>query len=349
MENGQIIESENYLINPECDFCERNTAKHGICKNNVAGKPTFAEFWERKSGLFDDIVAGHGLTFDLSVLAKTLSAYGIDAKPFRYIDTVKLSKQFIPGLTDFKLPTVCSALGIDLGNHHDSGNDCLAAAKILQKFLCNCPETLLAGYLTTFDADAMRNRIRRDYSQREATNLSLETRALRMLKMAIEEASKDGAIQFEDFIVLLGFMEKCFLGLYDRYPFFEIIDKVSDILEDGVVTPEELEDFTKYCHEVFNPVENSDSKFDGGVSGKHIVLTGDFALAPRKEVEKMLKERGAVMQDKPNGQTNMVIVGKLGSKAWSMGSYGSKVEKAKQLQSKGYDIKILKEEDVFPN
>ena len=76
-------------------------------------------------------------------------------------------------------------------------------------------------------------------------------------------------------------------------------------------------------------------------------MTGDFERAPRKQVEKELSGYGAIVQSRVTMETEIVIVGKLGSKAWSMGSYGSKVEKAKQLQDEGKDIQIVKEEDVF--
>ena len=123
---------------------------------------------------------------------------------------------------------------------------------------------------------------------------------------------------------------------------------LNKIIEDGEVTPDELAEFTQFCNEAFNPVENSNSdSFDGEIAGKNIVLTGDFELAPRKQVEKMLTEQGANVQSGVTAATNLVIVGKRKSKAWSMGNYGSKIERAKQLQSAGYAIQIIQEEDVF--
>lgn len=45
--------------------------------------------------------------------------------------------------------------------------------------------------------------------------------------------------------------------------------------------------------------------------------------------------------------TDIVIVGGLGSKAWSYGTYGSKVMKAMELNEKGCNIIIVHENGIF--
>lgn len=65
------------------------------------------------------------------------------------------------------------------------------------------------------------------------------------------------------------------------------------------------------------------------------------------EIESFLENRGAVLKKAISGKTDYLIIGTLGNEDWSFGSYGSKFEKAVELQEKGKPIKILKEEDFF--
>ena len=61
----------------------------------------------------------------------------------------------------------------------------------------------------------------------------------------------------------------------------------------------------------------------------------------------MLSERGAVLQKGVTKKTNIVLVGDCGSDAWVAGNYGTKVKKAMELQEKGIEISIVREEDFF--
>ena len=47
------------------------------------------------------------------------------------------------------------------------------------------------------------------------------------------------------------------------------------------------------------------------------------------------------------GKLDVLILGETGSAAWKYGNYGSKYEKACQLNEKGKSILIVKESDVI--
>lgn len=83
------------------------------------------------------------------------------------------------------------------------------------------------------------------------------------------------------------------------------------------------------------------------ISGKIIVLTGDFKTGDRNEIKSFLEENGAFVKNSVSGKTNFVIIGAHGSNEWKFGTYGGKVDKALELQSKGKDVKIIKEEEFF--
>ncbi|MDE5945962.1 MAG: hypothetical protein K2G63_01445 [Oscillospiraceae bacterium] len=83
------------------------------------------------------------------------------------------------------------------------------------------------------------------------------------------------------------------------------------------------------------------------ISGKLIVLTGDFQIGKRSDIKAKLEELGASVKSGVSSKTNYVIIGSLGSIDWKFGEYGGKVAKAQELQKKGKPVEILKEEEFF--
>ena len=82
------------------------------------------------------------------------------------------------------------------------------------------------------------------------------------------------------------------------------------------------------------------------IAGKSIVLTGDFEIAEREDIEAKLISLGAVIRKDVSGNTDYLIIGNLGHSQWYYGSYGRKIEKALELQKQGKKITMI-DEDVF--
>ncbi|MDR0848435.1 MAG: hypothetical protein LBN10_05245, partial [Propionibacteriaceae bacterium] len=126
---------QHLLIDPGVGFDPVNVSIHGITPSAVAGQPRFMDVWG--SGLaevFSSAIAiAHNAAFDLSVLAKTLAAYELEMPDITYDDTLVLSRTFLPAIGNYRLPDVCSALGIPMGRHHDALSDTLACRAIFQE------------------------------------------------------------------------------------------------------------------------------------------------------------------------------------------------------------------------
>lgn len=131
--NNQIVDEFYSLINPHTDFFWRNVQIHGIHEEDVADAPTFPEVWQHIKSFYtpDQLVIAHNNNFDNSVLQSTLKHYQIVPPAYQTLDTVKTSRQLLPGLTNYKLNTVCDALKIDLHHHHNALDDAQACANIL--------------------------------------------------------------------------------------------------------------------------------------------------------------------------------------------------------------------------
>ena len=132
IEDGRIKRTFSSLINPETYFSYFNIALTGITPGSVADAPDFGELWEAIGPLMQSgILAAHNAPFDMSVLAKCLRAYCIDAPlNMDYVCTVRMGKRAYPLLPDHKLDTLCRFLDIPL-DHHRADSDAEACARLL--------------------------------------------------------------------------------------------------------------------------------------------------------------------------------------------------------------------------
>ena len=110
-----------------------NIGIHGIRPENVAGKPTLAQWWPE----FLEIVSGypvvaHHAAFDMNAFRYTLEACGVDVDPFRFACSRIIARDAWPGHWSYSLPVVVEYLQLPPFAHHDPLDDALACARIVQ-------------------------------------------------------------------------------------------------------------------------------------------------------------------------------------------------------------------------
>lgn len=86
---------------------------------------------------------------------------------------------------------------------------------------------------------------------------------------------------------------------------------------------------------------------DFSFTNQTVCLSGDFEFGSKAKVKEKIETSGGTVVSSVNKKTTIVLVGAKGSAAWSMGNYGTKVEKALEKRGKGEPIKIYKESDVL--
>lgn len=120
-----IVEKYYSLIKPIPDNSENtNTFVNGISMEMVQDAPTFVELWQKIENYFKgQTIVAHGLAFDLDVLRKQISYYGIEHVPCRGIDTYEL--------TGHNLVDSCQKFNIPFTNHHDALADATACAEMV--------------------------------------------------------------------------------------------------------------------------------------------------------------------------------------------------------------------------
>lgn len=132
--DGRIVETRSWLCHPPRGFAKfeaRNIDIHGIRASDVSGQPTFRERFADVLGLVGDLpLVAHNASFDISAIRAASAATGLSWRPLRYGCTLQWARRDLPGLSNYKLPTVSAALDVELLQHHDAAADASAAANI---------------------------------------------------------------------------------------------------------------------------------------------------------------------------------------------------------------------------
>lgn len=341
IENGEIIQSQYTLVNPECGFDYRNIQIHGITPSDVDDAPIFPELWGAIGPLFrTNLVAAHNASFDLCVLRKTLQAYGISEDLVYYVDTLTVARAMIKEADDHRLPTLCECLGIPL-EHHNAGSDSWACAKLVCQLIQSGAD--LNRYIKAFSLEKCGT----PDATRIPNRISTNSQSLLTLSGILSGITCDNVLVEAEVDFLQKWMDDN-SALKGNYPYDKIYSIIAAALADGILEQSELNDMLRLFKQVTDPVNESScgcSKLN--ISGKSICLTGEFDCGSRSEVGEKLISFGADIQAGVTQKTDILIVGGQGSSAWCAGNYGTKVKKALELQEKGIGILLIRELDFF--
>lgn len=145
------------------------------------------------------------------------------------------------------------------------------------------------------------------------------------------------------------------------YPFPQLLTRIHQIYEDGVVDEGEQQELASMLRALTGvttkqEVAGDDAKqkatrlfFDDPApsvdfADRLFCVTGTFASGSRSKIEERLKELGASLIKAPTIDTHFLLVGTFCSDAWKHGNYGRKIETAIDYRTKGHGIRIIAEE-----
>jgi len=137
-EFGEIIKTEQYLVDPEVPFDAANIAIHGITPETVRNAPNFPTLWVRIAHWFtDSVLVAHNAAFDLGMITGTLARYGIPVPELTYACTVQMARRRFSRETygSYWLDTLCAAFDTKLYHHHDALCDARACYELYRALL----------------------------------------------------------------------------------------------------------------------------------------------------------------------------------------------------------------------
>lgn len=338
----QIIETKSYLVNPETNFDDFNSRLTGIYPNMVKDAPTFPEIWDEiYKHAKDAIWVAHNASFDLNVLRKTLSIYNVHLDNVHYIDTLGLSKSVFPYMKNHQLNTLCHELNISL-EHHKADSDSKACAELFLR--------LQHAGLDVMDRVRTFSFLKEDHyrpSHHGAFQYNQETLALRELNSFLDSVVDDGVLTEENVYQLFDWMSD-HADLLDKHPFDKISVALQNALADGILEKSELDELLELFQTVSDPVAHMQKcSTPIYIKGKTVCLTGEFESMRRADAEKKVQEYGAILKKSVIKSLDYLVVGGMGSNAWSAGKYGSKIKTALENQKNGLSVQIIRESEFF--
>ena len=130
-------------VNPKRPIPPESTRLHGITDAMVANAPTVDEALVRLEAVCArHVLVGHGIAFDLSVLARERRARGSGPMTNTALDTMRLAAALHPEWERFGFDEVASRVGIGILGRHTAEGDARAAGEILIALL---PEIRIRG------------------------------------------------------------------------------------------------------------------------------------------------------------------------------------------------------------
>jgi DNA polymerase-3 subunit epsilon len=130
--NGRIVQSWDWLVDPEDDFDGMNVSIHGIDEAAVRGQPTWPALHPQIRAIVDDRIVVSHTPFDRCSLQKVTEKYHLPPFKCTWLDSARVVRRTWPELSrsGYGLSCVAERLRITF-HHHDAKEDARAAGEIL--------------------------------------------------------------------------------------------------------------------------------------------------------------------------------------------------------------------------
>ena len=132
--NNEIVDTYNTFLSDKTTISPFIRELTSISPDMLNGAPKFQDIArEIRDKLKGSVFVAHNVDFDLNFLKTAFKACGIKYNPTYKLDTVELSRIFLPTVPGYQLHLVSEFLDIELSQAHRADEDALATAKVLIK------------------------------------------------------------------------------------------------------------------------------------------------------------------------------------------------------------------------
>lgn len=130
--NNELVSEYSVLINPEVPIPEVITKITGLTEEQLNDKKTIQEVLPEFILFIEDLpLVAHNSSFDLSFIEENIKRLGLPMISNKNIDTLELSKIYIPKAYNHKLETLKRFFHLEYGSHR-SVDDCKTTNYIYQ-------------------------------------------------------------------------------------------------------------------------------------------------------------------------------------------------------------------------
>lgn len=336
---GNPLYANNWLVNPETYFEQTNVDLHGITPIDVSNAPNFYQLYNQTLiHMFRNaLLVAHNADFDLTVISKTLESYGVYGFIPKYACTLKMARKANLPTKNNKLPTLCSYIGYDLENHHNSLADVSGCCRVfwyMKHRLGVLPEH--------FDFNTTKESIRHFAN---TFSYCEKTQTFRELLLILKAASSDKVITIDEAQFILQWLSQHPTTEKDK----SIIPIKHDLelaVKDGVIDADEQKSLLRQFRHLLDPFEPRPKKVI--LYDKNFVLSGVFKNGGNKDhAANFIIANGGTVYETVSRKIDYVVVGDVDCDEYAMGNYGTKVKRALEIQGENYPIRVIKEEDLF--
>ena len=135
--DGVISDSFYSLIQPEPNYYSYwCTRVHGLRRCDTDDAQVFPKVWRQVAPRIEGLtLVAHNKQFDENCLKQVFRCYQMDYPDYRFLCTLKASRQAFPNAENHQLHTISALCGYNLENHHNALADAEACAWIAREIL----------------------------------------------------------------------------------------------------------------------------------------------------------------------------------------------------------------------
>ena len=149
VKNHKVIDEFSTLVNPECHISEGASVVNGIYDDMVKDSPVIADVLPLFVEFIEDLpLAGHNIhSFDIKYIYRDCEKYLGMIPGNDYIDTLHISRKFLPEMAHHRLTDLAQHYGISTEGAHRALKDCYMTQQVYE-LLINESELVSSGAKT---------------------------------------------------------------------------------------------------------------------------------------------------------------------------------------------------------
>lgn len=355
VKDNKIIDTYSTLINPEIEIDSFITNLTKITNEMLTDAPTIDEkINEYINFIGEDVILGHNINFDINFLYDNYQSIKGMIFTNDYVDTLRISKNFIKDVPNYKLKTLSEKFEINYDGAHRSLKDC---------YITNNLYIILKDIMKLSEKERIKlvdNIVIEENNPLKKLKIAIKGRTKNYSKEDLIRICRNNKIKVHSFFYsddydLLVLSNKKYQNYLNegRNEYYESHSKkiigeyeFYNLLGLEINNTKIKKDKTGYTKAKDIVAENLEFDENNPLFEKECVFTGTLERMTRKEAMQLVANLGGKNRDTVTNDTNFLVLGNNDYCSTIKNGKSSKQQKAEKYKLKGNDIEIISE-NVF--